>query len=180
MHFSPIKTVQLPTSVSARRATIADRHPPRSRLVTRGCQQQNSLTLPTATPRHHRRQRSEAKFSDAPDRHTPAPSSPTQRTTHGDHRPVKTADTDRNRQTHQRPQQPNGDTPRCRPERVLFSATGAPAAGPDRAARSAGSTRQASDTTRLGNALGDAGWRWQRPRSSAHRPGPTQKLKRKF
>ena len=53
MHFSPIKTVQLPTSVSARRAKIADRHPPRSRLVTRGCQQQNSLTLPTATPRHH-------------------------------------------------------------------------------------------------------------------------------
>ena len=81
MHFSPIKTVQLPTSVSARRATIADRH-----------------------PRHHRRQR--------------------QQTTHGD----------RNRQTHQQPPQPDGDMPRRRPERVLFSATGAPAAGPDRAA----------------------------------------------
>ena len=44
--------MQLPTSISARRATIADRHSPRSRLVTRGCQQQNSLTLPTAIRRH--------------------------------------------------------------------------------------------------------------------------------
>jgi hypothetical protein len=31
----------------------------------------------------------------------------------------------------------------------------------------------------VGSAFVDAGWQWQRPHCSAHRPGPTQKLKRK-